>query len=242
MSDRDRLFDGPGAPAGDFVFDDRVVRVFPDMIERSVPGYGLMLQLTALLAHRHAAAGSRVYDLGCSLGGATRAMRAAVGDRDVHFVAADSSADMVARCRSLLDEDGGSSPVDVVQGDICDLPVEDASMSVLNYTLQFLEPGLRAGLLARIASGTRAGGILLLTEKIRFDDSGEHRQQVEWHHDFKRARGYSELEIARKRDALERVLRPDTGSRHIERLLENGWSRAYRCFQAFNFAAYVAFR
>jgi len=242
MNDRDRLYAEDGAPSGDFVFDDRVVRVFPDMIQRSVPGYGLMLQLTAMLAYRYARPGSRVYDLGCSLGAATRAMRLAVGDRDLHFVAADRSPDMVRRCRALLHEEPGLAPVEVIEADLRSVAVENASMTVLNYTLQFVPPGDRAGVLAVIRRGTRPGGVLLLTEKIGFEDAAEQAEQTEWHHEFKRACGYSDLEIARKRDALERVMRPDTEMQHLARLREAGWSRAYRCFQAFNFAAYLAIR
>ena len=244
---RDRLFAADDAPPGDFVFDERVVRVFPDMIQRSVPGYALVLQLTALLARRHVQPDSRVYDLGCSLGAATRAMRQAVGTTGVRFVAADQSADMVERCRALLAEDESQAaaplaPVDVVQADIAGLAIENASMTVLNYTLQFVPPTRRSSLLARIAAGTRAGGVLLLSEKIAFADPEEQALQRDWHHDFKRAQGYSDLEIARKRDALERVLHPDTEAAHADRLQAAGWSRVVRCFQAFNFASYLAFR
>ena len=244
---RDRLFAADDAPPGDFVFDERVVRVFPDMIQRSVPGYALVLQLTALLARRHVQPGSRVYDLGCSLGAATRAMRQAVSVAGVRFVAVDNSADMVERCRALLAEDDARAtatlpPVDVVQADIGDFPVGEASMTVLNYTLQFVAPDRRSALLARIAAGTSPGGVLMLSEKIAFEDPEVDALQRDWHHDFKRAQGYSDLEIARKRDALERVLRPDTEDVHLERLATAGWSRAVRCFQAFNFVSYLAFR
>lgn len=248
---RDRLFAADDAPPGDFVFDERVVRVFPDMIQRSVPGYSLVLQLTALLARRHVQPGSRVYDLGCSLGAATRAMRQAVAAEGVRFFAADNSPDMVARCRALLAEDDARAgdqadaalaPVDVIQADIADIAIEDASMTVLNYTLQFVDPDRREALLARIAAGTRPDGVLLLSEKIALDDSAEQALQAVWHHDFKRAQGYSDLEIARKRDALERVLRPDTEAVHRERLRAAGWVRVVRVFQAFNFASYLAFR
>ncbi len=242
MSERDRIYAENNAPAGEFVFDDRVVRVFPDMIERSVPGYGLTVQLSGLFAHRYAQPGSRVYDLGCSLGAVTHAMRIAVGERDVRFVAADSSPQMVARCRESMAEDDRLAPVEVVEADIRAVEVLDASLTVLNYTLQFVPPADRPDLLAGIARGTRVGGALLLTEKIAFADPAEQALQTDWHHDFKRARGYSDLEIARKRDALERVMRPDTEHEHVERLRQAGWSRVCRCFQAFSFAAYLAIR
>jgi tRNA (cmo5U34)-methyltransferase len=63
---------------------------------------------------------------------------------------------------------------------------------------------------------------------------------VKLHHDFKRAQGYSDLEIANKRQALENVLVPETRDTHKARLLEAGFSHADVWFQCFNFASLVA--
>jgi tRNA (cmo5U34)-methyltransferase len=130
----------------------------------------------------------------------------------------------------------------LVLGDISETPVENASLTVLNFTLQFIAREQRQVLLRRIAAGTRPGGALVLSEKIRFADETEQALQTDWHHDFKRAQGYSELEVARKRDALERVMLPDTEAEHLERLKAAGWSKAVRWFQCFNFASYLAIR
>jgi tRNA (cmo5U34)-methyltransferase len=115
-------------------------------------------------------------------------------------------------------------------------------MTVLNYTLQFIAPQQRLLLLNRIAAGTKPDGVLLLSEKICFEQAVEQELQTELHHDFKRAQGYSELEIARKRNALERVLQPDTDAMHRRRLMEAGWRHVVCCFQAFNFVTYLALR
>lgn len=243
MSDRDHLFAGGAeAAAGSFAFDERVVRVFPDMIARSVPGYALVVPMTGMLARRYARAGTRVYDLGCSLGATTLAMRAAVATPGVRIVAVDNAPAMVRRLRERLDAEGAGPPVDVVEADIRDLPFEAASFVVLNFTLQFIEPEERLQLLARIHAALCDGGALVLSEKIRFADEGEQARQTAWHHDFKRAKGYSELEIAGKRAALENVLRPDTEAEHRERLLQAGFRDAGRWFQCFSFCSYIAFR
>lgn len=242
MSEKDNIYQQQAAQPGDFVFDDRVVRVFPDMIERSVPAYGLGLRMLGLLARRFVQPDSRVYDLGCSLGAATQAMRQAVNQPGVRFVAVDNSPDMLARCRQLLDPADGLAPVEFVEQDICIVPIADASLTVLNFTLQFVDPAQRLALLRRVAEGTRPGGALLVSEKIRFEDPFEQELMTEVHHDFKRARGYSDLEIARKRSALERVLQPDTETQHFERLREAGWSRSLRWLQAVNFVSYLAIR
>lgn len=240
MNERDRLF-AAGA-AGDFIFDERVVRVFPDMISRSVPGYDLVVPMTGLLARRYAQNESRVYDLGCSLGATTLAMQAAIRARSIEIVAVDASAAMVASFRQSLAAEPGDIPVRVIQSDILDVEIEDASVVVMNYTLQFIEPRSRAGLLARIRDGLRPGGVLLLSEKIRFDDPEEQENQTAWHEDYKRAKGYSDLEIAGKRTALENVLKADTEARHRERLAGAGFTKVERWFQCFSFCSYLAVR
>lgn len=245
MSERDQLFEQPPQGMQDFVFDERVVRVFPDMINRSVPGYGLILPMLGVLARRTVQPGSRVYDLGCSLGAVSLMVRQSLAVPDVRIIAVDNSAEMLKRFAALLQEQAEEtdhSTIELVLADISDMPIENASLSVLNFTLQFIEPTKRQALLHRIAEGTRPGGALVLSEKIHFADAEEQALQTDWHHDFKRAMGYSDLEIARKRDALERVMLPDTESEHLLRLQAAGWTKAVRWFQCFNFVSYLAIR
>jgi tRNA (cmo5U34)-methyltransferase len=253
-SGTDRLFAGVAGKDNyqpeDFVFDEKVVRVFPDMIRRSVPGYNLIVPNTALLARQYAQDESVLYDLGCSLGAVTIAMQQSVKARDVSIIAVDSSEPMIARMREFLKEQAGEEkpvadsgiPVRTVVADICDIDIHDASVVVLNFTLQFVEPRLRAGLLDRIAAGLRSGGALILSEKIRFDSVSEQDLQTDWYHAFKRAQGYSELEVATKRQALENVMKPDTEATHVKRLAEAGFRESFRWFQCFSFASFVAIK
>jgi tRNA (cmo5U34)-methyltransferase len=62
------------------------------------------------------------------------------------------------------------------------------------------------------------------------------------HHAFKRANGYSELEVSQKRTALENVLVPETLDTHRARLREAGFGAVDAWFQCFNFASLLAFR
>ena len=244
VSIKDRIFDDPAAAPGDFVFDDRVVRVFPDMINRSVPGYGQIVAMLGLLSRRYAQDGSRLYDLGCSLGAVALAMSQAVRASGTEIIAVDNSPAMIGRLREVLAERhaAGGVPIRAVCRDILDCPVEDASVVALNFTLQFVDRGSRLFLLRRIAEGLRRGGVLLLSEKLRFESAAEQRLQTDWHHDFKRAQGYSELEIAHKRDALENVMKPDSLRQHRRRLRDAGFSRVYQWYQGFNFVSLIAFR
>ena len=157
-------------------------------------------------------------------------------------MAVDNSEAMVAKCKQHIAESDTVIPVVVRLENILDTKIENASVVVLNFTLQFLDRGQRAELVNRIAAGMRRGGALIISEKICFEDEQEQLDQTAWHHDFKRSQGYSELEIAQKRNALEDVLQPDTEARHIERLEQAGLSNPRRWFQCFSFASYIAFK
>jgi tRNA (cmo5U34)-methyltransferase len=242
MSQKDTLFSNQITEPGDFVFDKHVVSVFPDMINRSIPGYALIIPMIGLLARRYAQQGSRIYDLGCSLGAATLAMRQAIEAQDVEIIAVDNSEEMIDGLKDILAQQGGGINVQAVVEDIRSLAIRDASVVVLNFTLQFVNPVDRLRLMRSIVGGLRPGGILILSEKLCFEDALEQERQTNWHHDFKRAQGYSELEISRKRDALENILKPETARVHRERLSEAGFSEVYQWFQGFSFVSFVAIR
>ena len=240
--DSDQLFRDPMRAPGPFRFDAEVVRVFPDMIRRSVPGYETVIAMTGLLGGRFAKPGSRVYDLGCSLGASTLSLCRHIPHDDVTITAVDSSAAMIERCRELLRIDGQERRVELREEDIRETPLCDASVVVLNYTLQFIAVEERGALLARIAEAMTPGGVLVLSEKVVFPDATLNALNIEMHHDFKRAHGYSELEIAAKRDSLENVLVPETLDTHRERLVDVGFRSCDVWFQCFNFASLIALR
>lgn len=223
--------------ASGFRFDEHVAGVFGDMIRRSVPGYEQTLQMIQLLTHHYARPESRLYDLGCSLGAASMAMARGAAGRGCRIIAIDNSPAMIEKCRQRLRHEA----VEVICGDILEADIRDASVVVMNFVLQFIDPQQRGTLLSRIRNGMQPGGVLLLSEKICFEDKEENALQIEWHEAFKRAHGYSELEIARKRSALEHVLIPEPLRAHHERLAAAGFARSHTWYQCFNFASMIAF-
>jgi tRNA (cmo5U34)-methyltransferase len=150
---------------------------------------------------------------------------------------------MIERGRELLALDTlATVPVTMICADLLDVAIENASVVVLNFTLQFIPPTERQGLIQRIHGGLRPGGVLILSEKIAFGEPGRQQLHEELHHDFKRANGYSDLEISQKRSALEKVLIPETLDCHQARLKAAGFSSAELWFQCFNFASLVAIK
>lgn len=239
---KDAIYATPQEHIVDFAFDERVASVFPDMIRRSVPGYGDIIALLGLFAEQYATEGSALYDLGCSLGGATLSLRRRITAHGCRIIAVDNAEAMVERCRENIATDLSPTPVEVVCADIREVEITNASVVVLNFTLQFLPPEERLALLKKIHHGLQPGGVLVLSEKLRFSNEESQRFEESMHLAFKRANGYSEMEISQKRQALENVLIPETLDAHRERLTEAGFARTETWFQAFNFASIAAFK
>lgn len=241
-SDTDLIFSNKQSKIKDFAFDAQVVEVFPDMISRSVPGYNTIIDTIGRLSQRFVTDNSHVYDLGCSLGAATLAMRKAITAKNCKIIGVDSSSAMVERCKMHVNAFKGDTPVKIIEENILNIEIENASMVVLNFTLQFIPPEQRQQLLTKIANGLKPGGLLLLSEKIADRDGVCNDLLTDLHHDFKRANGYSELEIAQKRTALENVMRTDNLDTHLDRLRQAGFNHTTPWFQCFNFFSLIAIK
>lgn len=238
----DRLYANPLADIKKFAFDESVVEVFPDMIKRSVPGYATIIHMIGDLAERYAQPESRCYDLGCSLGAATLAMRHRIRVPHCGIVAVDNSPAMIARCQEILAADPKDIAVELRCDNLLETIITRASVVVLNFTLQFIPLAQRLEALMRIHRGMLSGGVLILSEKLAFEDGLHQALMTELHHNFKRANGYSELEIAQKRTAIENVLIPETLDTHRQRLRQAGFASVDLWFQCFNFGSLIAMK
>ena len=226
-----------------FRFDDTVARVFPDMLRRSIPGYDATLEAIGSLAARYVQAGTNCYDLGCSLGAASLAMRQGMRAAGCRIIAVDNSPAMIERCRRIVAADGDrGAPIELQCRDVRDTVIGNASMVVLNYTLQFVAREAREALLHGIHEGLMPGGLLLLSEKVVDDDPRMEELLVDLHHEHKRRNDYSKLEIARKRAALEDVLVPETVAAHRARLSRAGFAHSAVWLRYFNFVSIVAIK
>lgn len=243
---KDRIYVDDKSGDEPFRFDESVAEVFPDMLRRSIPGYAASLDAIGSLAGRYVQAGSRCYDLGCSLGGATLALRQGIRVPGCRIIAIDNAPAMIERCQRIVDEDTAARrdavPVDVVLGQLENAGINDASMVVMNYTLQFVAPAERDGVVRRICEGLRPGGLFVLSEKVVDENAHMERLLVDLYHEHKRRNDYSALEIARKRAALENVLVPETVGAHRERLLRAGFADIAVWLRFFNFVSIIAIR
>ncbi len=239
MSAKDTIFSDPQGKIKEFEFDQQVVEVFPDMIERSVPSYKTIIQGISEIAQKFVQLDSNIYDLGCSLGAASFAIRQKLQEPSCQIIAVDNSPAMVERCRLIQASYNFDMPVEVLESDITQLEMNNASLVVLNFTLQFLPVTKRQTLLNRIYQALNPGGALVVSEKLQMDQPEFDELIISLHHDFKKRNGYSDMEIAQKRAALENVLIPDNQQTHFERFKQAGFAQYDSWFQHYNFASFL---
>lgn len=234
---RDRIFSEKNDLV-DFIFDESVANVFDDMVRRSVPGYQSMIEMIGLMVRKYGQKNSQYYDLGASTG----ATSIVLGVNNLHqgncIIAVDNSIEMTKKCAENLT--GKLENFEIICANIEDIIIENASVVVLNLTLQFIKLGQRQALIDKVYQGLNKGGVLIISEKIHFDDRQKQDEISKLHLDFKRANGYSELEIASKRQAIENVLITDNEQTHFERFNTAGFANSLRHFQCLNFASFLA--
>ncbi|WP_232367085.1 carboxy-S-adenosyl-L-methionine synthase CmoA [Desulfocicer vacuolatum] len=223
-----------------FEFNEKVVHVFDDMITRSVPLYKECVRRQAQLAAGFYQKGTRIYDLGCSHGNFGMQFHHNMKETAFNMVAVDSSQPMLDQYQKRLKKKEFNTSLSLVCDFVENIPIANASVVVLNLTLQFISPDKRDGLIQSIYQGLNPGGILLLTEKVIHDTVDIDLLQQKFYRKFKRENGYSDLEISQKRDALEDVLVPDTLEQHRDRLMLAGFTKMDTWLKWFNFAAMLA--
>ncbi|AWX13144.1 carboxy-S-adenosyl-L-methionine synthase CmoA [Mergibacter septicus] len=237
---KDTLFSAPIEKLGDFTFDDSVAEVFPDMIQRSVPGYSNIITAIGMLAERFVQDNSNIYDLGCSRGAGILSIRRHIQAHNVTIYGIDNSEPMVKRCRQHIEAFHSQIPVKIFCDDIRQIEIKNASMVILNFTLQFIPKADRQALLTKIYQGLLPNGVLVLSEKYDFADQKVNQLLIDLHHQFKRANGYSELEVSQKRTALENVMKPDSIATQKQLLNTIGFKHTEMWFQCFNFGSMLA--
>jgi tRNA (cmo5U34)-methyltransferase len=236
---RDTLFE-KNAPAEKFEFNERVADVFDDMLDRSVPFYKQVIEMMVEILGRSLQAGDTVYDLGCSTGTTLIVLARKLESENLKFIGIDNSKAMLKKALRKAEMFSVADRIDFIETDITQAELSGVGGITLNYTLQFIKPSIRSEFLKTIYSGLRNNGVLILSEKVGCQDKDLEQQFLDSYHRYKKRRGYSELEIANKREALENVLIPLTIQENCDLLVQAGFTRVETFFQWFNFVSIVA--
>lgn len=232
---KDKLFDKPITKQ--FEFDEDVASVFDDMLSRSVPFYNEMLKLTTAFALQYAKKNSVVYDLGCST--ATTLINIANHSKiDLDLIGIDTSEAMLKRASSKSHAYG--IDIEFIQNDIFNVDFKKSDVIISNYTLQFIRPLQREKLIKKIYNSLHEGSIFIFSEKVITDNKTLNKLFIDEYYNFKKEQGYSEFEIAQKREALENVLIPYSYEENKNMILDAGFSHFDCIFKWVNFATFIA--
>lgn len=226
----------------DFVFNERVVEVFDDMLDRSIPFYRQVIDASAQLLDKFLQPGDTVYDLGCATGTTLLEFSRLLEHKKLRYVGIDNSQPMLDKARLKSELYSKQRAISFLLEDITAFDHETSGGIVLNYTLQFIRPLQRENFVQRLFEKLRPGGILLISEKVISHDRRLNREYIDMYHQFKRSKGYSELEIAKKREALENVLIPFSIDENRAMLKKSGFDSVETYFQWFNFASLIAIK
>ena len=239
---KDEIYLGPRKSARDFEFDAQVAEVFDDMLERSIPFYLEQQAMIRAVCRSLWVPGTNFYDLGCStattLIGLCRDLPSSA-----RLTGYDYSVPMLERARRTVQENQFQDRIDLrhadLNGKLTDLPLDNAGLVTMCWTLQFVRPLRRDNLIRWIYDALVDGGALIVTEKILMNNGNMNRLFIDFYYDFKRRNGYSDTEIARKREALENVLIPYRLEENLDLFRRSGFEMVETFFQWFNFAGFL---
>jgi len=223
-----------------FEFDESVASVFDDMLSRSVPFYKQVQELIIDYILLNAQNGQSIMDLGCSTAKFLLELNAKL-EVNLKLNGIDNSEPMLAQAKKKCHAYGVDN-INLIYGDMMDIELEKQDFFISNYTLQFIRPILRPKVVEKIYNSLNSGGKFIFSEKVVFEDKKLDKQIIELYYNYKKEQGYSEYEIAKKREALENVLIPFTIKENIAMCKEAGFKEVHTLFQWGNFVTFVGLK
>ena len=237
MGKQDNIYEKGNLSGLPFSFNEEVAEVFEDMIERSVPGYKTSQSIISLYAKNFYREDTNCYDIGCSLGASSFSILQ--GANRAKIIAIDKSAAMIDECERIFKNYENPNSLIFLNEDIMESDLQNASVVVVNYLIQFLGLDERDILFKKIFNALIPNGILILSEKVHYENKFENQRIINTHHLFKSENGYSDLEISGKRDSLEGILKTEHEEDHILRARKVGFTKVEKVLSNLNFRTFV---
>lgn len=238
---KDRLFNKKMKPSS-FSFNQEVAEVFPDMLERSIPGYRTTINSIRFLASKYSKKGTNCYDLGCSLGASSIALGEGAAHNDCRIMAVDKSSSMTKKFSEIIKQEKLDLNIQIFNEDVLDTKITNASIVIMNFTLQFIRKKDRQLVLDKIYNGLNDGGLLIMSEKITQGDKKINNLLIDLHENFKLENLYTREEIENKKESIKNVLVEDDIETHQSRLSKSGFTKFGIWLQHFNFVSFLAIK
>jgi len=233
---KDKMFTKPLEKK--FEFDEAVASVFDDMLSRSVPFYDEVREIIIALILTQEKEGKKVLDLGSSTAKFLLDLYGKMNTK-MHLKGLDNSEAMLKRAKNKC-EAFGATDIEIVLADMLTYAYEKEDIIIANYTLQFIRPLQRIELVNNIYKGLNEDGVFIFSEKIVFTDKVLDKKMIDIYYNYKKRQGYTQYEIAQKREALENVLIPFTIEENIQMCKDAGFTKIETIFQWANFVTFVA--
>lgn len=227
-------------PEQKWKFDEGVTAAFDDMLERSIPQYGVMREAVLELGTRFLSDnGQHVVDLGCSRGEALSRFVDRFGARH-RYVGVEISEPMLAAARERF---SGWPCVRIERLDLRrEYPAPRAALTLSVLTAMFVPIEHRPNLFRNMAEHCAPGGAVILVEKVLGEGAENDAAFVDLYLKMKRGNEYTEEQIERKRLSLEGVLVPLTARWNEEMLRWAGFSRVECFWRWMNFCGWLGVR
>ena len=227
------------APQKQFEFDAKVAGVFDDMVSRSIPYYKEVLGLCADFALMYLKPDSTLLDLGTSTG-AMLIEIASKAEFPLNLYGIDNAESMLEIARNKLS--AYEMCANLICGDILEADFPKSDVVIANYTLQFIRPLQREKLVQKIYDCLNPKGVFIVSEKVMVEHKELDFKMIQYYLANKKKQGYSDFEIAKKREALENVLVPYSEAENRAMLSSAGFSCVETLFAWVNFRSFVAVR
>jgi tRNA (cmo5U34)-methyltransferase len=242
---RDRVYREQKGVTTDFEFNDTVADVFDDMVSRSVPYYSEQQRMIQEIGSIFSTPGSNIYDLGCATATTLINLCREV-DPSASLIGYDNSAPMIKKAMQKIKESGLEERISVLyadlNGDLDLIELNNASVVLICWTLQFVRPLKREKLINKIYQGLNENGVLIITEKVLTNNSLLNRYYIKLYYDYKQRNEYTNEEIVNKREALENILIPYRIDENIEMFKRNGFETVDTFFQWYNFVGFICIK
>jgi tRNA (cmo5U34)-methyltransferase len=215
-----------------------LAQFFEHYVRKHVPLYDEIHRMVGEISDWFVRDGGTVYDLGTSTGESVLRMHERHPNKKLHFVAVDSSREMLQKAQVRL---RNVPDVELVLSNLNNpFKFEDADLVTAILLLQFLDPNSRPRLLHEIFSGLRNGGALLIAEKIKARKTCFESMWNELYYDLKRRNEVSESEIAAKAASIRGVLVPHSLATNMRIIRQAGFQDIDVFFKWYNWVGIVA--